>query len=79
MQIKPLYKYKRPDGGFTVSPKKPEGIEFSGEFRLIADEGKLLAKVGEHPTPCVDVVDTNGWYEVDDPEYERGGEFNESL
>ena len=71
MQIKPLYKYKRPDGGITVSPIKPEGIEFSEEFRLIADEGKLLIKDGEKTTPCVDVESSEGWYEVDDLEYEK--------
>lgn len=70
MQIKPLYKYKRPDGGITVSPTKPEGIEFSEEFRLIADEGKLLIKDREHTTPCIDVDITDGWYEIDDPEFE---------
>lgn len=76
MQIKPLYKYKRPDGGITVSPTKPEGIEFSEEFRLIADEGKLLTKDGENTPPCIDVDDVTGWQEVDDPEYD-GGDVNE--
>ena len=77
MQTKPLYKYKRADGGITVSPTKPEGIEFSEEFRLIADEGKLLIKDGENTTPCVDVESSEGWYEVDDTEYEQGGDMNE--
>ena len=73
MQIKTLYKYKRPDGGFTVSPTKPEGVEYSEKFRIIADEGKLLTKDGEHTTPCIDVDNTDGWYEIDDPDYEQGG------
>lgn len=69
MQIKPLYKYKRPDGGITVSPTKPENTGFTEEFRLIADDGKLLTKDGINTTPCVDVESSEGWHEVDDPEY----------
>lgn len=68
MQIKTLYRYKRADGGITISPDKPEGIEFSEKLRLIADEGKMLTTDGENLSPCVDVDDITGWYEVDSPE-----------
>ena len=68
MQIKTLYRYKRADGGITVTPEKPEGIEFSEKLRLIADEGKMLTTDGENLSPCVDVDDVAGWYEVDSPE-----------
>lgn len=70
MQTKTLYRYKRADGGITISPTKPEGIEFSEKLRLIADEGKMLTIDGENLSPCVDVDDVAGWYEVDDPEAE---------
>ena len=71
MQIKTLYRFKRADGGITVSPTKPENASFTEEFRLIADEGKLLTKDGEHTTPCIDIESSEGWYEVADPEAEN--------
>ena len=33
-----LYRYQRPDGGYTVTPVKPEG-SYNIRWRLIADEG----------------------------------------
>ena len=71
MQIKTLYRYKRADGGITVTPDKPEGIESSEKFRLIADEGKMLTTDGKNLSPCVDVDNVAGWYEVSDPEAEK--------
>ena len=67
MQIIKLYKYKRADGGITVSPSVPEG-EYTEMVRLVADEHKLLTKDGENFTSCVDTDSTDGWYEVDEPE-----------
>ena len=64
MQIKALYKYKRADGGTTVSPIKPD-CEYTEMVRLIADEDKALTKDGEKLTPCVDTDTAEGWYEVD--------------
>lgn len=61
-----LYKYKRPDGGITVSPKEPE-CEYTLMYRLVADEGKLLTKDDTNATPCVDVESVEGWYEIDEP------------
>lgn len=63
MQIIKLYKYKRADGGITVSPSVPEG-EYTEMVRLVADEHKLLAKDGENFTSCVDTDTSEGWYEV---------------
>lgn len=68
MQIIPLYKYERPEGGVTISPVKPENTPFTGEVRLVADEGKALTKDGVLLTSCVDVETAEGWYEVDNPE-----------
>lgn len=67
MQIIELYRYKRADGGITVSPVKPEG-EYELMYRLIADEGKALTQDSENLTVCADVYSTEGWYEVDAPE-----------
>ena len=66
MQIIKLYKYKRADGGITVSPSVPEG-EYTEMVRLVADEHKLLTKDGENLTSCVDTETEAGWYEVEEP------------
>ena len=65
MQIKPLYRFKRANGGITVSPHKPE-CEYTEEVRLIADEGKALTN-GKVITPCVDTDSVYGWTEIDAP------------
>lgn len=69
MQIVNLYRYRRPDGGVTVSPIKPDGVECTAMVRLIADEGKALTRDGLETTPCCDVDSPDGWYEVDDPTF----------
>lgn len=66
MKTVKLYKYKRADGGTTVSPIKPN-VEYIEACRLVADEGKALTKDGKEFTPCVDVDSADGWYEVDEP------------
>ena len=65
MKIIPLYKYQRDDGGITISPIKPEGLDFEPMFRLVADEWKLLSKAGYTDTTCIDTDTTDGWYEVE--------------
>ncbi len=72
MTEKKLYRIHRPDGGVTVSINPPTNTEEKIEtlFRLIADDGKLLTKDGINTTPCIDVDITDGWYEIDDPEFE---------
>ena len=67
MQTITLYKFKRADGGTTVSPTKPN-CEYTEMHRLIADEGKALTKDGVDLYPCVDTETVDGWYEVDAPE-----------
>ena len=37
MEIKPLYRFLRNDGGFTESPNKPDGVGYTTRCRLIAD------------------------------------------
>ena len=67
MEIKPLYRFLREDGGFTESPDKPDGVEYTTRYRLIASEGKLLTD-GTTETYCIDVDSTDGWTEIDDLE-----------
>lgn len=68
MEIKTLYKYKREDGGTTVSPIKPN-CEYTELYRLIAAKGMELVKDDIH-TCCVDTDNIEGWEEVELPEEE---------
>lgn len=68
MQVVNLYKYLREDGGTTTSPTKPEGIEYSIICRLIADEGKAVTNDGTNWYTCIDVQDSAGWYEINEPD-----------
>lgn len=55
MKVRNLYRYKREDGGVTISPIKPVNTEYSeGWYRLIADEGKLITD-GVYTYSCIDV------------------------
>ena len=44
MQTVILYRYKRADGGYSVSPNRPEG-EYETRVRLIADISKHQGRV----------------------------------
>ena len=63
MEIKPLYRFLREDGGFTESPDKPDVAEYTTRYRLIASEGKLLTD-GTTETYCIDVDSADGWSEI---------------
>lgn len=63
MEIKPLYGFLRDDGGFTESPSKPDGVDYTTRYRLIADERKLLTD-GKMKTYCIDVDSVDGWTEI---------------
>lgn len=65
MITKTLYRYKREDGGITVSPNKPE-CEYTELIRLIADEGKILTD-GSITTHCIDTETLYQWSEIDEP------------
>ena len=71
MEIKPLYRFLRDDGGVTESLNKPDGAEYTTRFRLIASDEKLLTD-GTTETFCIDVDSTDGWTEIDDPEKDGG-------
>ena len=66
MQIINLYKYQRHDGGFDIGPNQPQDRDYTQMYRLVAEVGKLLTDGTDFKTPCIDVEDTAGWYEVDD-------------
>ena len=72
MEVKPLYKFKRADGGTTVSPNKPEG-EYTEGVRIIAAPGKAITKDGVNLYPAKDEDGLEGWYEVDAPGEEEDG------
>ena len=65
MEIKPLYRFLREDGGITESPDKPNVADYTTRYRLIASDGKLLTN-GTIETYCIDVDSADGWAEIDD-------------
>lgn len=73
MQIIPLYKYERDNGGITVSPMKPDGA-YTEMFRIVADEGMVLTN-GDISTSCTDVDSLDGWKEVEGGEDISGEEL----
>ena len=72
MQTVILYMFKRADGGYSVSPNRPEG-EYETRVRLIADEGKALTD-GKVVTQCTDAESADGWTEIDAPGEDAPGE-----
>ena len=65
---KMIYRYQRPDGGFTVSPVKPEG-NYNIRWRLIADEGRAITD-GENVVTVIDLQhrkDCEGWHDCEKP------------
>ena len=47
----------------TISPKKPDGKEYTEVYRLYADLGMILTN-GEIQTPMIDVDSIEGWTEI---------------
>lgn len=66
MQIVNLYRYEEPHG-IVVTPIQRSETDVPHAYRLIADDGKQLAKNGTDLTGCIDTDSAEGWYEVDDP------------
>ena len=68
MEIVNLYKYPIKNG-IRVTPKKPEeGIEYTIEYRLIADEGNGLTRNGSEPVTVIDTDNIEGWEELPAPD-----------
>ena len=65
MRVITLYRYKREDGGITVSPNKPE-CDYTEKCRLVADEEKVLTN-GTIQCESIDVESADGWTEIDKP------------
>ena len=65
MTVKTLYRYKRRDGGVTVSLEQTD-CEHEEILRLVADDGKILTD-GNIFASCIDVDTADGWTEVDAP------------
>lgn len=63
-----LYRYTRLDGGITVSPTKPDGADYIINYRLIADEGKILTD-GSDTTACIDTESQEEWRETIDEDF----------
>ena len=66
MEIKPLYRFLRDDGGVTESPNKPDAAEYTTRYRLIVDDWKILTD-GTTETYCIDVDSADGLTEIDAP------------
>ena len=64
MQIKPLYKYTRIDGGITITPIQPD-VAYTQLYRLVAEDSGEITN-GEITTTCIDVESYDGWHDVDD-------------
>ena len=64
MIVKKLYRYKRADGGVTISPIKPDNTDYEITHRLIADTGMELVRNDIH-TICVDTDDIEGWIDIE--------------
>ena len=69
MQIIPIYKYRRNEGGVTVSPIQPD-TEYTQMQRVVADEGKLLRLRDGTTACCADVESTDGITEETDPGFQ---------
>ena len=69
MKRKTLYRYLREDGGYTISPVKPEGTAYTKRYRLIADEGKAITD-GNVIVEVIDVQSYKGWTDCEKPEPE---------
>ena len=64
MEIKPIYRFRRADGGVTDSLTKPE-CEYTERVRMLADQGKRITKDGERCFTVIDADSADGFYEVD--------------
>ena len=67
MQKIQLYKVEREDGGYDITPKRPQGDYTLHGFRLIADEGKILVN-GDIQAFCIDTLEPDEWEEIDAPD-----------
>ena len=80
MQRKMIYRYQRPDGGYTVTPVKPEGT-YNIRWRLIAEEGMAITN-GEMTVTVIDVIhrsDCEAWTDCELPDELKPIEIEEGI
>ena len=80
MQRKMIYRYQRPDGGYTVTPVKPEGT-YNTRWRLIAEDGMAITN-GEMTVTVIDVIhrnDCEAWTDCELPDELRPIEIEEGI
>lgn len=80
MQRKMIYRYQRPDGGYTVTPVKPEGT-YNIRWRLIAEDGMAITN-GEMTVTVIDVIhrnDCEAWTDCELPDELRPIEIEEGI
>ena len=75
MIVKNVYIFNK-ENKIYYSLDLPEDIaEYNIEYRLIADEGKLLTKNNKKFYTCIDITQeeyqNNIWQEVNNPEYSQ--------
>lgn len=66
---KMLYKFQRPDGGYTVSPYKPDS-QYQVRWRLFAEEGRAITN-GQETVTVIDLIhrkDCDEWTDCAPPE-----------
>lgn len=77
---KMIYRYQRPDGGYTVTPVKPEG-SYNIRWRLIAEEGMAITN-GETTVTVIDVIhrsDCEAWTDCELPDELKPIEIDEGI
>jgi hypothetical protein len=75
-----IYRYQRPDGGYTVTPVKPEG-GYNIRWRLIAEEGMAITN-GETTVTVIDVIhrkDCEAWTDCELPDELKPIEIDEGI
>ena len=79
MTRKMIYRYQRPDGGYTVTPIKPDG-NYDIRWRLIAEQGMAITN-GEKTVIVIDVIQLNDcetWADCKLPDELKPIEIDES-
>ena len=77
---KMIYRYQRPDGGYTVSPVKPD-VQYRVRWRLIAEEGMAITN-GETTVTVIDVIhrkDCEVWADCELPDELKPIEIDEGI
>ena len=78
MQVITVYRYERAPGKVTISPVKPQDKDSTELKRIIADDGKLLTKDGVTFYESIHSESAEGFYEVEDPDYQEVSENEEN-